>query len=80
MKYLFLGLGDVPKNTDEDMWTNPNSMNLLFDLEFPRPAENTTINIVAAKLRLYKMSQVSLKFEFCKRAKNQLFQFLLQFF
>lgn len=33
-------------------------MNLLFDLTYPSTLQGTQVNIVAAKLRLYKLSQV----------------------
>jgi hypothetical protein len=41
------------------LWVDGDSMNLLFNLTYPAQ-QNTTVTIVAATLRLYKLAQVSL--------------------
>jgi hypothetical protein len=61
---FFVFLGDVPKNTDEDLWNDAHAMNLLFDLNTPIVSNGTTVNVIAAKLRLYKLSQVGNKQSF----------------
>nr|CAD7432001.1 unnamed protein product [Timema monikensis] len=47
---------EIPRNTDQDLWSDENSMNLLFDLSYPIGLEGATVNIMAAKLRLHKLS------------------------
>ncbi|XP_046388748.1 uncharacterized protein LOC124157780 isoform X2 [Ischnura elegans] len=51
---------EVPRNTDEEAWHGPNVMNLLFNLSLPAATDGSTITIVAAKLRLFKLSQANL--------------------
>uniref|UniRef100_A0A1B6IEI8 TGF-beta propeptide domain-containing protein n=1 Tax=Homalodisca liturata TaxID=320908 RepID=A0A1B6IEI8_9HEMI len=48
---------DIPRNTDAELWNDKQAMNLLFDLSYPNTLQGTQVNIVAAKLRLYKLSQ-----------------------
>jgi hypothetical protein len=56
-EYVRFISGTAPNNTDVDLWTNGNSMNLLYNLTYPAQ-QNTTVTIIAATLRLYKFSQV----------------------
>uniref|UniRef100_A0A1B6C4D2 TGF-beta propeptide domain-containing protein n=1 Tax=Clastoptera arizonana TaxID=38151 RepID=A0A1B6C4D2_9HEMI len=49
----------VPKNTDEDLWNGGEAMNLWFDLSQKLSLQGTSVNIVAAKLRLHKESQAN---------------------
>lgn len=51
--------GDIPRNTDAELWGSSDAMNLLFNLTYPSTLQGTQVNIVAAKLRLYKLSQVT---------------------
>ncbi|XP_075210777.1 uncharacterized protein LOC142318121 [Lycorma delicatula] len=48
---------ELPRNTDEELWSHSEPMHLLFNLNYPTSLQGTAVNIVAAKLRLYKFSQ-----------------------
>lgn len=58
----------MPRNTDEEIWKDVNSMNLLFNVEQQTANTDTTdgqnqednVNIASATLRLYRLPQVSL--------------------
>ncbi|XP_039300775.1 uncharacterized protein LOC111057198 [Nilaparvata lugens] len=51
---------ELPRNTDEELWSNGESMHLLFDLNFPISLQGNVVNIIAAKLRLHKVSQANM--------------------
>ncbi|RZF45274.1 hypothetical protein LSTR_LSTR013648 [Laodelphax striatellus] len=51
---------ELPRNTDEELWSNGESMHLLFDLSFPTSLQGNVVNIIAAKLRLHKVSQANM--------------------
>ncbi|XP_039275769.1 uncharacterized protein LOC120349490 [Nilaparvata lugens] len=51
---------ELPRNTDEELWSNGESMHLLFDLNFPTSLQGNVVNIIAAKLRLHKVSQANM--------------------
>jgi hypothetical protein len=58
-KAYFSISGSLPNNTNIRLWIDGDSMNLLFNLTYPAQ-QNTTVTIVAATLRLYKLAQVLL--------------------
>ncbi|XP_054266669.1 uncharacterized protein LOC128988915 isoform X2 [Macrosteles quadrilineatus] len=66
---------EIPRNTDAELWNDNRIMNLLFDLSYPSPSpmQGTQVNIVAAKLRLYKLSQgnISLVPESCPPSEQE---------
>ncbi|KAK3923002.1 Esterase FrsA [Frankliniella fusca] len=47
----------LPRNTDETLWSGGSAMHLLFDLPNHPPPAGTSVNVVQATLRLYKVSQ-----------------------
>jgi hypothetical protein len=47
----------VPKGASE-IPEEREGMNLYFNLSYPTPLEGSVLNILAAKLKLYKLSQV----------------------
>lgn len=49
--------GDVPRNTDEEVWNDVNTMNLFFTVDYSSQ-NNEIVNIASATLRLYKLPQV----------------------
>lgn len=50
---ISLALGELPRNTDQDVWKDENAMNLYFN--FDHAAEDGGINIATATLRLYRL-------------------------
>lgn len=53
--YKILCIGQIPRNTDSEAWTDPFSMNLHFQLNL-----TSVHHVVAAKLRIYKLPQENL--------------------
>ncbi|KAB0791880.1 hypothetical protein PPYR_03680 [Photinus pyralis] len=43
---------ELPKNTDQDLWKDENTMNLYFNVEHP---DSSSINVATATLRLYRV-------------------------
>ncbi|KAK5638672.1 hypothetical protein RI129_012967 [Pyrocoelia pectoralis] len=43
---------EVPKNTDQDLWKDENTMNLYFNVDNP---DSNTVNVATATLRLYRV-------------------------
>lgn len=54
LKFWYLS-GQVPRNTDQDAWADPFSMNLHFQVNL-----TAGDHVVAAKLRIYKLPQENL--------------------
>lgn len=54
-------IGAIPRPADEDFWNDPLAMNLLFDVKYPVASREMFTDVVSAKLRLYKISQVCSK-------------------
>lgn len=49
--------GEIPRNTDQELWKDENAMNLYFN--FDHVIEDSGVNIASATLRLYRLSQTS---------------------
>ncbi|KAF5307401.1 hypothetical protein FQR65_LT06915 [Abscondita terminalis] len=47
---------EIPKNTDQDLWKDENTMNLYFNVEYP---ESDGVSIATATLRLYRVPQTN---------------------
>jgi hypothetical protein len=50
--------GDVPKNSDDDLWTAPGSMHLYFNMSGIQAREGYQLHVANAKLRLMKYAEV----------------------
>lgn len=49
----------MPRNTDEALWSSGRTLHLLFDLPSGPPLTGTSINIMQASLRLFKLGNAS---------------------
>lgn len=47
---------EIPKNTDQDLWKDENTMNLYFNVDYP---DSTSVSIATATLRLYRTPQTN---------------------
>lgn len=48
-------LGEIPKNTDQEVWNDENTMNLYFNVD--HGTEENGVIIATATLRLYRLPQ-----------------------
>lgn len=46
--------GELPRNTDQELWKDENAMNLYFNFDHA-PEDNNGVNIASATLRLYRL-------------------------
>lgn len=51
-------LGDIPLNTDQDMWKNDDNMNLFFNFDYGSDDNN----VATATLRLYRILENNTQF------------------
>lgn len=56
-KILFFWSGQIPRNTDQDAWTDSFSMNMHFQLNL-----TSSDHVIAAKLRIFKLPQENVTF------------------
>lgn len=66
----------MPKNTDEEMWKDSNTMNLFFGVDYGSNDDvMSSINVASATLRLYRLPQnksSSSSGEDCQRSKDSM--------
>lgn len=66
--FIVLIKGEMPRNTDEEVWKDLNTMNLFFNVDYNggsasgsgtgQQNQEEVVNIASATLRLYRLPQV----------------------
>lgn len=44
----------LPRNTDKEVWDDPNNFHIYYNISSPRQMQGTSINVSSARLRLFK--------------------------
>ncbi|XP_023234382.1 bone morphogenetic protein 4-like isoform X2 [Centruroides sculpturatus] len=60
----------LPNNTDRNTWDNQNSFRIFYDVSVPRALINNEVNIMLAKLRLYKINNLEVNPECANWEQN----------